>query len=181
MKNTIISVIAGMMLAIVISFLSHDNAIQNVMFRTGLYDRETEKKTVQETLKLFNRNFATFFNTGGNLSGLNEFPAENMIKRRIFQEINKWTKNNQIIVYDKDVFEIESIDFPDPDRATAVTREVWFLNIQEKETRKHLSPVKASSIRVRYIMKKIEGNWRVLEYEVFADTDDIPAMRMERF
>jgi hypothetical protein len=181
MIKSIVSGAAGIILALFVSFFSHSEGIQNLIFRLGMYDASMDKKAIEETLNLFNKHFATFFNTGGNLTGLNEFPAENMIKRRIFQEINKWTKNNQLIVYDKDVFEIESVDFLDPDRAIVVAQEVWFLSIQEKKSRKPLSAVKASPLRIRYFMKKTDGSWSVVEYEVFADTDKISPMRMERF
>lgn len=181
MKKSIASGAAGMLLALMVSLFSHSEGLQNFKFQLGMYDEAIDEKAIAETLKLFNKHFATFFNTGGNLAGLNEFPAANMIKRRIFQEINKWTKDNQIIVYDKDVFEIETIDLLDPVSAVVLVKEVWFLSIQERETRKHLSPVKANPLRVRYFMKKTDGSWRVVEFEVFAGTDDITPVRIERF
>ena len=180
MKKIIISGAAGIILAFAVSLFSHEQGLRNLGFHLGMYDREKVEKELGDTLKLFNRNFATFFNTGGNLTGLNEFPADNMIKRRIFQEINKWSKEKQLIVYDKDSFDIERIDLPDPGSAVVLAREVWFLSVQEKETRKTLSAVKANSLRVRYIMKKIDSSWRVVEYEVFADEDEVPPMRMDR-
>ena len=181
MKKVIISGIAGIVLAMCVSFLSHQHRLRNLGFHLGMYDRGNEEKEIEETLKLFNRNFASFFNTGGSLAGLNEFPAANMIKRRIFQEISDWKKNNQVIVYDRDVFELESTEFLSAVSAIAVAREVWFLTIQDRDTRKSLmSGVKANSIRVRYRMKKHEDNWRVIEYEVFGSNDEIPALRKVR-
>jgi hypothetical protein len=177
MKKVIISGIAGIILAMCVSLFSHPQGLRNLGFHLGIYDSGSEEKEIEETLKIFNRNFASFFNTGGSLAGLNEFPAANMIKRRIFQEINDWKKNNQVIVYDRDVFELESIEFLSAVSAAAVAREVWFLTIQDRETRKSLmSGVKANSIRVRYSMKKHEDNWRVIEYEVFGSDDEIPAL-----
>jgi len=102
------------------------------------------------------------------------------VKRRIFQEINEWSKKNQVIVYDKDKFEIETINMLSPVTAFAVAREVWFLSVQDRTTRKHLSQSKANPIRVRYLMKKVNGSWGVLEYEVFSKKDDIPEMNRER-
>jgi len=178
MKKSIISGAAGILLALCLSLFSHDQGLRNFGFSLGMYDHEKEAKAIEETLKLFNRNFASFFNTGGSLAGLNEFPAANMIKRRIFQEINDWKKNNQIIVYDRDVFELESVDLLSPVSAVAVAREVWFLTIQDRDTRKSLmSGVKANPIRVRYVMRKENNNWRVFEYEVFGVDDDIPELQ----
>jgi hypothetical protein len=180
MKKIILAVLAGIILSSSISFFSHENSLDNASFQFGLYKSTAEEKAIEETLKLFNKHFATFFNTGGRLQGLNEFPAANMLKRRIFQEINEWSKKNQVIVYDKDHFEIETIKMLSPLTAVAVAREIWFLNVQDRKTRKSLSQSKANPIVVRYLMKKIDDKWGVLEYEVFSEKDDMPEMHTGR-
>ena len=180
MKKVILSVLAGIILSVAVSFFSHKNSLENLGFHLGLYNIAGEEKAIEETLKLFNKHFGTFFNTGGKLEGLSEFPASNLIKRRIFQEINEWTKKNQILVYDKDSFKIEEITLFNSATAIAVAKEVWFLNVQERDTRKKISPVKANPIRVRYVIKKLEGMWRVVEYEVFSNENDIPALTKDR-
>jgi len=181
MKKIILPVLAGIILSSFVSFFSHENSLENLGFHLGFYEKAAEEKAIEETLKLFNKHFATFFNTGGSLQGLNEFPAANMLKRRVFQEINEWSKKNQVIVYDKDHFEIETIKMLSSLTAVAVAKEVWFLSVQDSKTRKHLSQSKAITIRVRYLMKKIDDKWGVLEYEVFSEKDDMPEMNRERF
>ncbi len=181
MKKIILAVITGIILSSLISFFSHENSLENAGFHLGLYNRSVEEKAIEKTLKLFNKHFATFYNTSGNLRGLNEFPAANMVKRRIFQEINQWKKKNQVIVYDRDHFEIETVKMFSPLTAFAVAREVWFLKVQDSKTRKALSQSKANPIRVRYLMKKVDDKWGVLEYEVFSEKDDMPEMNTERF
>ncbi len=181
MKKIILPAITGVVLALALSFLSHSDSLTNFTSNVGLYDFSAEEKDIEKTLKQFNKYFASFFNTGGRLEGLNEFPAANMIKRRIFQEIAEWSRNNRIIVYDKDYFEVEHIDMPDAFSAVAVAKETWFLNVQERDTRKHVSDVKASPIRVRYFLKKVDNKWLVVEYEVFAESDDMPEFNMEKF
>ena len=172
-KKYTAAVIGGAILALAFSFFSHRDSIDNFIFSLGLYKAHEAEKDIERTLKIFNRNFSSFFNTGGRLEGLNEFPAANMIKRRVLQEVQDWNKSGRLLVYDKDSFELEGIEFLGPARAIAVAREVWFLNIQEKDTRRKLSPVKANQIRVRYIMKKVEGRWIVVEFEVFGLDDEI--------
>ncbi len=181
MVKNIVSIICGVILALMLSFFTNNNALVNLRFHLGLYDTTAEEKQVEDTLKLFNRNFATLFNTGGDLSvALNEFPAANMIKRRVVQEINDWAGNNKVLVYDKDVFELEKIHLLSPGRALAVAREVWFLNVQNRDTRREKSGVKASPIRVRYLLKKIGNKWGVIEYEVFGKDDTVPVMNTDR-
>ena len=180
MIKYIFSFAVGAAAAFVVSLFSHDNSFRNLSFHLGFYDRPAEETHIEDTINLFNKHYATFFNTGGKLDGLNEFPAANLIKRRIFQEINDWRKKNQVLVYDKDSFDIEDITLLNPVTAVAVAKEVWFLSVQERDTRKKLSPVKANSIQVRYILKKREGTWSVVEYEVFGSRDNIPSLQMER-
>ena len=181
MIKNILSICFGTLLALSVSFIADDNAAENFRFHMGLYDTAADEKQLENTLKLFNRNFATLFNTGGDLSSaLNEFPAANMIKRRVVQEINDWARQEKVLVYDKDVFDIEEIDLLSPARAVVVAREVWFLNVQNRLARNEKSGVKASPIRVRYILKKIDDKWGVIEYEVFGKDDTIPVINTDR-
>jgi hypothetical protein len=180
MKNIYASIV-GIILACLTSFFIHENSLYNFRFHLGLYDGEAEERAIEDTLRLFNRHFATFFNTGGSLQGLNEFPAANLIKRRIFQEINNWRKNNSLLVYDRDVFKIEFIKLMDPVSAIALAKEVWFLNVQDIDTRRYISPVKAAPVKVRYFLKKIEKKWQVVEYEVFGEGDEVPPVNKGGF
>lgn len=181
MIKNILSISCGILLALSASFFATDNAAENLRFHLGVYDTAADEKQVENTLKLFNRNFATLFNTGGDLSAaLNEFPAANMIKRRVVQEINDWARQDKVLVYDKDVFEIEKIDLLSPARAVVIAREVWFLNVQNRLARHKKSGVKASPIRVRYLLKKIDNKWGVIEYEVFGKDDTIPVINIDR-
>jgi hypothetical protein len=178
MKKNIAAIIFGIALAFFLSFFLNKDSLAHLRFQLGLYDKAAEEKSVEDTLKLFNKNFATLFNTGGSMSlALNAFPAENMIKRRVVQEISDWTKNNQVLVYDKDVFELEETVLLSRKRAVSVAREVWFLNVQNRQNRREKSGVKASPIRVRYYLEKVNNRWMVMEFEVFGKDDAVPPMR----
>jgi hypothetical protein len=176
----IVAVIAGFIIAMSVSFYLHSDGFDNFRFNVGLYDKEAEHRDIEKTIKLFNRYFATFFNTGGNLEGLDIIPAANLVKRRIVQEINQWRTENKVLTYDKDDFELEHIELLGPREAVAVAREVWFLNVQEFGTRKKLKGIKANPIRVRYILVKYKGDWKIEEYEVFHVDDEVPPFRDRR-
>lgn len=177
MIKNIIAIICGATLALTISFYTNDNSSDNLRFNIGIYETDTDEKQIEATIELFNRYFATLFNTAGGPSvALNELPAVNMVKRRVVQEIEIWMRNGKVLVYDKDVFEIQSIDLLSPESAVTVARETWFLNVQEKGTRKRMSAVKGNPIKVRYFLRKIEGSWKIIEYEVFGKDDTIPPL-----
>ncbi len=177
MIKNIVSFIAAVITALALSYSFNEDPLVNFKFHTGLYNTAEEEKAVENTLKLFNKNFATLFNTGGDLQSLNYIPAENLIKRRIVQEVNEWTRNNKVLVYDKDVFELEDVELLSPQRATAVAKEVWFLNVQNRKNRSEKSGVKANSIRVRYILGKQDNRWKIIEFEVFGKDDSIPPVQ----
>ena len=64
---------------------------------------------------------------------------------------------------------------------SAANRQPWhFIVVQDKETRGKKSGVKGNPVKVRYFLKKIEGNWKIIEYEVFGKDDDIPPIANER-
>jgi hypothetical protein len=179
MNKNILSSIAAVLTALALSFVLNDDSLDNLKFHTGLYNTAEEEKVIEMTLKQFNKHFATLFNTGGDLQSLNYIPAENLVKRRIVQEINEWSSNNEVLVYDRDVFEIEDIEFYSPERAVVTAEEVWFLNVQNREKRYKKSGVKASPIRVRYILVKHDDRWKVSEFEVYGKDDPVPPLRRE--
>lgn len=180
-KSVILTVVAGILAALSLSFATSEQSLANFRFHAGLFDRTAARKNVEQTLKKFNVHFASFFNTGGMLEGLNEFPAENMVKRRVFQDINTLLSANTIMVYDKDQFKLKDVAFIDPLRAVAIADEVWFLSLHDAKTRARLSGVKASTIQVRYLLRKQEGGWRVVDFQVFAKDDAIPDLPSKEF
>jgi hypothetical protein len=179
MNKNIISFIAAVMTALALSYFFNEDPLDNLKFHTGLYNTAEEKKVIEMTLKQFNKHFATLFNTGGELQSLNYIPAANLVKRRIVQELNEWSSNNQVLVYDRDVFEIKNIEILSPKRAVVMANEVWFLNVQNREKRHEKSGVKANPIKVRYILGKHDDRWKVIELEVYGKDDSIPPLRTE--
>lgn len=180
MKN-VLSVIAGILVALAVSLATNPDGVNNALFRAGLIDPEASQEEITETINLFNAYFSSFFSTGGSLEGLGVFPAANLIKRWTVQEINTWKDEGKVLVYDKDRIEIESIELKGPRLAVAVTRELWFMSLQDLRTRERLSRVKANPIRVRYVLRKHGRGWRIEEYEVFDMKDQLPPLSMERF
>ena len=173
-------VIAAVAAGLLLSLASHRNGLQNLSFHLGARNDRNVRGEIEETLNQFNRNFATFFNTGGSTEILNEFPASPLIKRRIFQEIGQWTKENAVLVYDKDLFELETAELMRPDAAVAVAREVWFVTLQNAESRKAIGEMKANPLRVRYLLKRSGRRWQVETYEVFGEKEEMPPLPVER-
>jgi hypothetical protein len=149
--------------------------LYNIKFHLGLYDHAAVRENIEQTLRQFNRDFATLFNTSGPTAILAAFPADNLVKRRIFQEVNFWDGKNMVMVYDKDTFAIEKIELPLPGRAVVVAREIWYISAQDAVTRRRVSTLKRNTERVRYLMQMINGKWRVMEYEIYGEKDSIPA------
>jgi hypothetical protein len=173
-RKDLIVAAAAILVALGVAALTSQAPVANLRFHLGLYDREGMKRNIEATLKQFNRDYATLYNTSGPTSILGSFPADNLLKRRIFQEIRYWDQLNSVMVYDKDTIKIERIDCVAPDRAIVVTHEIWYISAQNAETRKRISTLKRGSERVRYFMQFLQGKWRVMEYEIYDENDVLP-------
>lgn len=172
-----LAAIAGAFLVAVISVGAfNQNPLRSLTYYLGLYDKDGMTKKIEETIKHFNRDYATLYNTGGPTTILGSFPADNLIKRRILQEIRYWDSLDAFMVYDKDTVKIEKIDFPSPDQAVVVAKEIWYISAQNVTTRKPISTLKRNPERIRYLMRNIQGKWRVMEYEVYDEKDTIPVV-----
>jgi hypothetical protein len=122
---------------------------------------------------LFSATLAGFYATGY-MAGLVAFPAENPIRRRIFQDINNWEQAGKRLVLDHDRSTVPEISFITPDLSTAVVRENWFSVYQDIRTRRQISTKLANMITVRYYLRKQWGRWIIFEYEVYPQEEKIP-------
>lgn len=175
-RKIFLTVILGLITGLSLSFFSHPESKEYLLYHLGLMDTAGLKQKIDNTIREFNQYFAKFFNTAGDLEGLNKIPAAPLIKRRIFQEINQWKKQGKVLVYDRDVYKLLKVDFLSPDTVIAVSKELWFLTIEDLKTRRYISPVKALPIKVRYTLKRdkrYSNGWIVVEYEVFGKDDTI--------
>ena len=179
-RGTVVSLAAGCLLAIAVAFVLNVNALGNLVFHLGV-GRGGEQALIADTIKQFNKLYASFYDTGGSLNGLNDFPAANLVKRRIFQDIAEFSKKNELLVHDRDETKLLSITFIDAMSAEARTSETWFLSLQDAATRKPLSGVKSNQVKVRYLLKRGGGVWRVVEFEVFGKDDPIPSLPIQEF
>ncbi|RMG71290.1 MAG: hypothetical protein D6710_06185 [Nitrospirae bacterium] len=173
-KRALVSVVLPIVVAFGLCYIQSPRAGAYLRYHLGLYDLKKEEKLLRKTIKQFNIDYATVFNTGGTTYVLDEYPAANLVKRRTYQEANIWAAQGLVLVYDRDKTIIEGIRFYGPFRAVVVAKELWFINFQDIKTRKYLSPLKADRIRVRYLMKKVPGKgWIVQDYEVYSDKEKV--------
>lgn len=172
---------AGTLLALIASAAGKPGAFEYYRFKTGSFPREQEAAQIKDTIKFFSSTIAGFYATGGATPmGLNLFPSEKMIKRRIFQDINNWKGDGKLLVMDHDKSTVKEVKFIAPDRAVAVVDEKWFNVYQDSMTRRPISSKKANFITVRYFLKKMWGRWIVVEYEVHQQGESLPLLSPER-
>ncbi len=180
MKKGLI-IFSAVVAALITSFISDPGWIEYIALKSGLYSADSERKAIEETVRRFNAYYGMFFSTGGDIRGLGRVPASNLVKRRIVQEINIWSSEGKVLVYDKDKFEVERIGLIKPWLSELIAREVWFLNLQDIQTRKWLTEVKANPIRVRYILIKIDRTWKIIDYEVYKLDEEIPPLFTRKY
>ena len=180
MRAALISVAVGVALALLVSFFTHDGAAHNFGVRLGLQGRQAQETEIRDTIALFNKHYSLFFSTGGSTEWLNEFPASNLVKRRIFQEIDMLGKDDVVAVYDKDLVAVESVRFFNPSSASVVTTEAWFIGTRKAAGRARLPGFGKRFLRSRYLLIKTDRGWRVADFEVFSTEDEVPQLSGQR-
>ena len=184
----LIAACAGALLALALVVSSSDRGMENLAFHMGWYDREAMNDELSATVKEFDRQYVALFTSGGDLSYLNTIPAENLVKRRIVQDINKWSSQDRILSHDRHAFVVKSVEAIRPDRGVVTTEEEWALLMRDRTTGKRMKGQKVNRIRTRYILQrtpggsytagstKPSGGWKVAEFEVYGPSEELPPL-----
>ncbi len=133
-------------------------------------------ESIKTAVHYYNQYSSMFYNTGGEVMGLNEIPAAPLLKRRLFKDISMLKRDGLIMVFDRDAEEIVKVYFPLRGDAVAETKETWFITLQEYGTRKPVYSIKAVPLKVRYHLKKEPRGWIVYETDVYPGLEDIPVL-----
>lgn len=179
-RKNAVSLVLAVIAAAATVLVTTAGSWDRLRYTVGAFEREAEQRNISETLDLFGATYAGFYVTGGNPEGLRLFPAEMLIKRRIFMEINTYREAGVVYALDRDRSELKDIQFLDLAHAVAVADESWFMMYQDAATRRSLSAKRAMFTTVRYFLKKRWGKWNVLEYEVYGRDDTLPPFDRRR-
>ncbi len=174
MRRDVAAAAAAIALAFAVFLVKADGAWEGLRFRLGLINREAAIKEVKDTVSVFNIYYARLFSAAGDVEGLNLFPADNLIKRRVIQEINSWKEQGIALVYDRHALDIKSVELLGPRRAVVLTEETWALVPRDITTGRKPPGAKTLRCRYRYLLGKIDGEWKVLEYDVYNMIDQLP-------
>lgn len=175
-KSLFLALIIAFLAAALTSFAMHEES--RISLKYYLSSSDADRHDLEETIRLFNKLFATFYDTGGDILNLNEFPAANLVKRRVFQDIENWKKGNNWFIHDLHNTEFLREGTLSPQRAFVETRELWHMWVRDVESG-NKSGYKVNPIKVRYYLGMQRGQWTVLEYEVYGIDDDFPELVTE--
>jgi len=175
--QAVLPAVLGLLLALIVSFGAH-GGYEHFRFYAHGYLRQQETANVEATIKLFSSSVAGFYATGYTV-GLKQFPADNMVKRRIFQDIRNWEESGKFFVMDRDRIAVRNVEFLAPDMAVALVDETWFSVFQNRSTRRPISEKQANILTVRYYLKKKWGRWIIFEYEVFPQGKPLPPVPVD--
>jgi hypothetical protein len=171
-KSLIMTGIA-VLLAAATSAALHENGVAHLKYH---FKSETAiRLELERTIEKFNQLYASFFVTGGDTSALNEFPAGNLVKRNIFQDIDLWKKKSQWLIHDMHKTEILRVQIRPSERAVVETRELWDIWLRNTETGMKTGR-KSQTIQVRYYLGRDRGRWIVGIYEVFGEDEPLPVI-----
>lgn len=162
-----------------------DGALDNLLFRAGLFDRERESKAIDAERGQYNAVSSAFYGTAGEFTaGLDEIPAAPMLKRRLFKDINMLKGDGLVMVFDRDRDELKRVYFINRDLAVAEAEEVWGVNIQDVKTRRPVYNLKAVDVKVRYLFHRepFRGKgkrWIAHKVDVYPMDQEIPEFEMK--
>jgi hypothetical protein len=170
----------GVSLAFLASAAGTPGAYDHYRFFAHDTLRGGEEEQVRNTIKFFSSTLAGFYALGGaTADGLNLFPAEKMIKRRTFQDIENWKVRGKLLVMDRDRSVVREVRFIAPDRAVAVVDENWFSQYQDRKSRQEEADKIANFITVRYFLRMVGGKWMVVEYAVYPQGEPLPPFPLQ--
>jgi hypothetical protein len=166
------------MIAVLLAFATALMLNQNNLINVRYFFRTPSSigKELLRTIDQFNKLYASFYVTGGNSPGLNEFPGANLVKRRIYQDINLWQQQRgQWLIHDLHNQEFKRAETLSPGWAVVETSETWDLWLRDVKTGVKTGR-KTSAIQVRYYLARQGNRWIVADFEVFGKDEDLPAI-----
>jgi hypothetical protein len=140
---------------------------------------EGARDAIRTAVGYYNQYSSMFYNTGGDVKGLNEIPAAPLLKRRLFKDITMLKRDGLVMVFDRDKEEFVRISFVSAGSAVAETQETWFVTLQELRTRKPVFSVKAVPVRARYYLKRELRGWIVYNADVYPQSEAVPRLDRE--
>jgi len=175
--GSIRSIFAGALLGCLAAFLTHDFALDNAKFNLFGPDKY-QAELLENTIRLFNKSYAGFYDTGGITGALNSFPADPLVKRRIFQDIGALMSRGELLVHD--LHKTEFMRIAQPTRLSAIveTRELWDMWIKYLESGERSGSM-ARVCQVRYYLRPGPGRWDVWDFEVYDGDAVMPPARRE--
>lgn len=170
-RKLIIPSLAAILLALASSFMLHQDNLANLLFH--FRSDAAVRKDLERTVDQFNNLYASFYVTGGNSPGLNYFPGTNLVKRRIYQDINLWQQQRQWLIHDLHEQKFKKAEVLPSGFAIVETIETWDMWLRNTETGMK-SGRKTNTIQVRYYLARNRNTWIVGEFEVYGKDEDIP-------
>ena len=177
-RKLLLTVCIGVLLAAGTSAVLYENSIATLKY--SFRSDADVRLELERTIEKFNQLYASFYVTGGDTFGLNDFPAGNLVKRRIFQDIDLWKKQNQWLIHDLHTTEIMRVDIRASGRAVVETREVWDMWLRHTDTGVKTGR-KSQTIQVRYFLGRDRGRWIVGDFEVYGEDERLPGIREDLF
>lgn len=180
MRKVSILIVVGIVLGASLSLELHGVAgWREFRFKADPFERRASIAAVKASIRQYNKASAGIYATGGLRDELAVIPASALVKRRLFQDVNKLMADGAIMVFDRDKDEVERVTFNNRKFAIAEGREVWAVSLQQAASRKPIFNIKASDVRVRYHLRLEAGVWVVHAVEVFPPDEPIPPMNTE--
>lgn len=178
LRNYLFTPLLCLLIALQCSYFTHPEENLTHLRHTVLrLTKKTDRVRIEEAVDWFNSTAAGLYNTSGLREEVYLMPARKIIRRKLFQDVQKLNGQGLANVFDKEKLTFASVQYLGKRDVIVLTDETWVTMIQQYGTRRPLSPVSASILKVRYHLSRTpEGGWSVQDYDLFHPDEDIPPL-----
>lgn len=123
----------------------------------------TERKTLEDTVILYNKIFIDLYASDGQTLRLDDFPASVVLKHELYRDLDFLRARGLLLVYDMASISFVNIKKTSPFTAEMDVFEEWNYVYQKNPSREIVSPMKGMGQGFRYLLKKQKNRWIVVE------------------
>jgi hypothetical protein len=123
-----------------------------------------ENEAIKGSIDLYNKIYTDLYTSNGVPLRLDDFPASKQLKHELFQNLGYLRSNELVLVFDMASLVVKEIKRPSSAIAEVTVFEEWNYVFQNTQTRATARSIKGMGQGYKYILRKFNGEWLVIDY-----------------
>jgi hypothetical protein len=134
--------------------------------------RNAEVRKIREVVRSYNNMLMDIYASKGSGAYLDSIPTNRNIRHKLFMDQGYLGLNDRVLIYDLAEITIGSVEVSGPFFAEVFTHEEWNYVYKDIALQKNMSEIKGMSADLRYVLRKIEGKWIVVNISPYRGKKD---------